>query len=89
MDDVLVCVMISNEHPETLDFELTKDDKSNNDIVKVVIETQATAAKQSDHLDQFQLVPKDADGKPKLSGLDLFDHICWFCNAQVAQETKT
>lgn len=68
---------------------MTKDDKSNNDSVKVVIETKAGAAKQSDHLNQFQLVPKDADGKAKLSGLDLFDHVCRFCNAQVAQETKT
>ena len=35
----------------------------------------AAAAKQSDGLDLFQLVPKDADGKPKYTGLEFLNHM--------------
>ena len=32
-------------------------------------------AKHSDGLDLFQLVPKDADGKPKYTGLGFLNHM--------------
>lgn len=33
------------------------------------------ATKQNDGLDTFQLIPKEADGRPKLTGMDLFQHM--------------
>ena len=49
-----------------------------------VEEARAAAAKQSDGLDDFQLVPKDADGNVKLKGLDLLNHLCRVRNMRSA-----
>ena len=38
-------------------------------------DTIVAAAKQSDGLDLIQLVPKDADGKPKYTGLEFLNHM--------------
>ena len=51
-----------------------------------VQEAMAAAAKQSDGLDEFQLVPKDAHGNPKLKGVELLDHMCRLRNTRSVQE---
>jgi hypothetical protein len=40
-------------------------------------------------LDHLQLNPKDSDGKPKLSGMDLFQHMCYYQNANHAAKTTS
>ena len=54
------------------------------DVVDAVEEARAAAAKQSDGLDDFQLIPKDADGNAKLKGLDLLNHLCRVRNMRSA-----
>ena len=39
-------------------------------------------------LDLLQLNPKSSDGKNKLSGVDLFDHMCYYWNVN-ASKTKS
>ena len=48
-------------------------------------EAKAAATKQSDRLDNFQLVPKDAEGKLKLLWNDLFAHVIKLRNAKFAK----
>ena len=65
MNDVRVCVLIARQHPETLDM-LPKKKEDQVPKIAAVEEAKAAAAKQRDGLDDFQLVPRDAEGKPKL-----------------------
>ena len=54
--------------------------KSNVEALKEVDDTRAAATKQSDGLDYFQLIPRDINGKPKLKGVALLDHMSKFRN---------
>ena len=53
-----------------------------------VQDARAAAAKQSDGLDHFQLVPKDSDGKPKYTGEALLDHMVKRRNIFKPEEVK-
>jgi hypothetical protein len=87
MNDVRVCVLIARQHPETLDM-LPKKKEDQVPKIAAVKEAKAAAAKQSDGLDDFQLVPKDAEGKPKLLGEDLLMHMIKRRNAKFAKEIR-
>ena len=39
-------------------------------------------------LDHVQLIPKDTNGKPQLSGLKLFDHACRYRTTHATADTK-
>ncbi len=70
--DVRVCAFVSREHPEMLDYvvsSLTITDEAQ------VPANNYNAMEQNDGLYTFQLIPKEADGRPKLTGMDLFHHM--------------
>ena len=75
LNDIQVCVIISREHPECLDFENSSGDNAHNpETVDAIKETEKVSIVTG--FDQFQLIPRDAAGKPKLSGLEIFEHAC-------------
>ena len=86
MNDVRVCVFIARQHPETLDMLPKKKDQVPK--VSAVEEAKAAAAKLSDGMDDFQLVPKDAEGKPKFVRDKLLDHMIKRRNAKYAKEVR-
>ena len=69
-----------------MDLENSSGDNAHN---PETVDTTKEAEKVSINsgLDQFCLIPRDAAGKPKLSGLELFEHDCWFHNTNVAAQT--
>jgi hypothetical protein len=85
MNDVRVCVLVSREHPESLDFDI-------NQVLKVadveapgaVIESKAGKTSLNDNLYHLMLNPKDDAGNAILKGEALFDHMCRFRNMKHA-----
>ena len=63
-----------------------KDDQETK--LAAVEEAEAAVAKQSAGLDTFQLIPKDAKGKPKLKGVQLFNHMCKRRNEMFPEEIR-
>ena len=89
MNDLRVCVIIAQEHPESLAFEptlMSEEDVSND--IQAVADARDGVASLDSGLDMFQLHPKDEDGKAKLSGNELFDHIIKFRNRNEAAEAR-
>ena len=81
MNCVRVSVLIARQRPKTLDMVVKKIEKEASKSI-TVDEAKREAAKQSDGLDDFQLVPKDAKGNPKLQGEDLLRHMIKLRNAK-------
>ena len=75
--DVRVCAFVSREHPETLDYDASCLTITNDTQVP---DNNYHATKQNDGLDTFQMIPKEADGRPKLTRMDLFQHMVTFRN---------
>ena len=86
MNDVRVCVLIARQHPETLDMLPKKTDEVTG--IAAVEEAKAAAAKQSDGMDDFQLVPKNAEGKPKFLRETLLEHMIKRRNAKFLKEVR-
>ena len=86
MNDARVCVLIARQHPETLDMLPKKKDQVTK--VSAAEEAKAAAAKQSDGMDDFQLVPKDAEGKPKFVRDKLLDRMIKRRNAKYEKEVR-
>ena len=87
LNDIKVCVIISRKHPTSLDFEKSSGDNAHNpETVDAIKEAEKVSIDTG--LDQFQLIPRNAAGMPKLSGLELFEHACQYRNTNVAAETK-
>ncbi len=83
MNDVRVCALVSQEHPESLDFDiLDRDFVVPKDIDRVMPKGVSLVA----NLYHLTLIPKDDDGNPIITGVDLFDHMCHFCNMKHAAE---
>jgi len=84
LSDLRVCVYISTEHPETIDYDKSDLDPSADDNEKDtntnIKEATMNVTKQNDGLDHFQLIPKTTKGKSKLAGEDLFKHVVTFRN---------
>ena len=80
-------VRIALKHPETLEFNVSDDD-CHLIFHKEVKEAQTEIVQQNERLDDFQLIPNDSNGNPKLSGMALFEHMCKFCNVQAGKGTK-
>ena len=79
-------MIISRKHPESLDFEKSSGENERN-IATVDAMQEVEKVSIDAGLDHFQLVPRDANGKPKLSGLELFNHACRYRNTNVAADT--
>jgi hypothetical protein len=75
--DVRVCAFVPQEHPETLDYNFSSLTISDDAQVP---NNNYHAMKQNDGLDTFLLIPREVDGRPKLTGMDLFHHMVTFCN---------
>ena len=82
MAHLRVCVYISTEHPETLEYNISTTSKpsAGNDDNNTTEEARTNVTKQNDGLDHFQLILKAIQGKSKLSGEDLFNHVVAYRN---------
>ena len=87
LTDIRVCIIIARQHPGTLDMSVCHK-KSAETTLAEVAEAQEAAAKQEAGLDDFQLVPRDCDGKPKLTGVLLLDHMSRVRNMRAVQAGK-
>ena len=68
MGNLRVILIISRMHPKSLDFDIDAITKNNNntaDSINAVDTATAATAKLNDGLDNFQLMPKDANGNNK------------------------
>ena len=86
MNDVRVCVIVSREHPESLDFEFVAAASAASDgaTPQAVVDIYAEKKSVNDNLKHFMLIPKNEAGNPTLKGNALFDHMCIFRNTQHA-----
>jgi hypothetical protein len=88
MNDVHVCVLVSQEHPKSLDFDVhdlrIKDVEAPPDL-NLYATKQVSLVENLNHL---ILLPKDAAGNPLIKGMDLFDHMCRFQNMKHAATAK-
>lgn len=84
MNDIQICVLFARNYPEILDMIVTKKEDKDTKLAAVE-ETKKAVAKESARLDDFQLVPKDAEGKSKFKGLELFKHMRKRRNANFAK----
>jgi hypothetical protein len=92
MNDLWVCLIITREHPETVEFDhvlLTRGGVEEGGSLMEIVEVQETQrlTKLTGDLDILQFNPKDSNGKAKLSGLDLFHHMCYFLNVCAAKRS--
>jgi hypothetical protein len=77
MNDVHVCVLISQEHPKSLDFDIHH--LRIKDVDACPVDLNWYAAKQVslvNNLNHLILLPKDAADNPIIKGMDLFNHKC-------------
>ena len=51
-------------------------------------DVKAAAAKQNDRLDDVQLIPKDAERKPKYKGIELLKHMIKVRNMRFTEEVR-
>jgi hypothetical protein len=86
MNDVRVCVIVSREHPEALDFDSIHNFTlaDDNEVPHAVLESNAAKLSLNSNLFQFMLIPKDAEGMPIIKGEELFHHMCRYQNMQHA-----
>ncbi len=80
MNDVRVCVIVSQEHPESLDFEFVAVASAASDgaTPQAVVDIYAKKKSVNDNLKHFMLIPNDDAGNPTLKGHALFNHMCIF-----------
>jgi hypothetical protein len=84
MNDLQICLIITREHLETVDYNhvpLTRGGLEEGESTMAIVEAQEAqrlTTKLTGGLDLLQLNPKDSDGKAKLSGMDLFHRMCYF-----------
>jgi hypothetical protein len=91
LTDIRVCIIVATDHPETLDFEqddCEPDANTNSASIAVIEDARSAVEDLNVGLDHYQLVPKDAVGKPKLSGEALLEHMCGFRNRMFAKEVS-
>ena len=89
MVDLRVCIIIAREHPETIEFAVSYD-AAESDKAKITTVEDAKAEKVTldGGLDDFQLIPRDASGNPKLSGEELLNHMCRWRNVKHAKDAE-
>ena len=92
MNDLQICLIITQEHPETGDYDhvpLTHGGLEEGESMMAIVEVQEAQrlTKLTGDLDILQFNPKDSNGKAKLSGLDLFHHMCYFWNVCAAKRS--
>jgi hypothetical protein len=90
MNDVCVCVIVSREHLQALDFEMSAHTtastsaESNGATPHAVVDIYAKKKSMNVKLTHFMLIPKDNSGNAIMKGNVLFDHMCTYRNAQHA-----
>ena len=73
----------------SLDFKKSSSEKEIHiKTVNAIQEVEKVPIAAGLGLDHFWLVPRDANGKPKLSGLELFNHVCRYRNSNAAAGTR-
>ena len=77
MNNLHVCAIVSQEHPETLNLDppATIGTAYPNQPIDEVEVAREAISRIDAGLDIFQLVPKDENGDPKYSGYALLDHM--------------
>jgi len=90
MNDVRVCVIVSREHPQSLDFEMlahtaaSASAESDGATPQSVVDIYAKKKSVNDKLTHFMLIPKDNSGNAIMKGTVLFDHMCTYRNVHHA-----
>lgn len=82
MHNLRLCTTLCKEHPEMLEMEVPMDKEEDEPTPNTTVHIAGV----TDCLDNFQRVPLDASGAPKLTGEDLFDHMVTHRNRTVGAE---
>ena len=90
MNDICVCVIVSREHPQSLDFEklaytaASASAEPDGATPQAVADIYAKKKSVNDKLTHFMLIPKDDSGNAIMKGNVLFDHMCTYRNVHHA-----
>ena len=86
MNGICVCVIVTQEHPETVEFNIPELGLacSVTTLPQAVVASNANKSSVNNNLKMFMLIPKNDAGVPLLKGEKLFNHICCFRNVQHA-----
>jgi hypothetical protein len=75
MNDIRVCVIVSREHPQSLDFEMSAHKaasasaESDGATPQAVVSIYAKKKSMNDKLTHFMLIPKDNSGNAIMKGM--------------------
>ncbi len=86
MNGVHVCIIMTREHPETIEFNIGELGVACavGPIAQAVIASNANKSSVNNNLKMLMLIPKNEAGVPLMKGEKLFDHMCCFRNVQRA-----
>ena len=90
MSDVPVCVTVSREHPQSLNFEMlaataaSASEESDGATPQAVANIYTEKKSVNDKLTHFMLIPKDDSGNAIMKGNVLFDHMSTYRNVHHA-----
>ena len=86
MNDIRVCVIVTREHPETVEFNVAELGVACSVATtpQAVVASNANKSSVNNNLKMLMLIPKNDAGVPLMKGEKLFDHMCRFRNVQHA-----
>ncbi len=86
MNDVRVCIILTREHPKTIEFNVRKSGVAcaAGTVPQAVVASNANKSSVNSNLKMLMLIPKNEVGIPCMKGGKLFDNMCHFWNVQHA-----
>ena len=86
MNDIRVCVIVTREHPEMIEFNIPELGLACSvaTMPQAVVVSNANKSSVNNNLKMFMLIPKNDAGVPLLKGEKPFIHMCRFQNIQHA-----
>ena len=78
MRNVRVCLVLSKDHPQMLDWQMPEKKNFSTVPISDVEDAQKYVSPLNSNLDLFQLGPRGSNRKSKLTGAALFAHICFY-----------
>ena len=86
MSNVRVCLVLVEEHPQMLDWQLPEKKKFPTAPIADVEDAQKSVAPLNSNLGLFQLVPQGSNGKAKLTGAALFARMRSYRSSMLGRE---
>ena len=71
MNDLCVCVLVAQEHPESLDFNIHKLTADNVEAPQAVMEANVSKVSLKDNIYHLMLIQKDNTSNPIIADNDL------------------